>query len=147
MDQFTTREGMDTMLARTDQMVAIFGHDLRGLLNALTINAELFLRREGEGAVESVRNVRLTIGRMDQLITSLLDYVRVKTHRLDVVRRPLDAAELLREAAEIFRPLARVRSLTLTLAIPDPPSGRRPITAGYFRCFRISFPTRSSSAR
>jgi len=112
---------MDTVLARTDTMIAIFGHDLRGLLNALTINAELFLRRDGEGAVESARNVRLTIGRMDQLITSLLDYVRVKTNRLEVVRRPLDAAELLREAAEIFRPLARVKSLTLTLAIPDGP--------------------------
>jgi hypothetical protein len=34
-------------------MVAIFGHDLRGLLNALTINVELFLRRDGEGAVET----------------------------------------------------------------------------------------------
>ena len=63
----------DTILAQRDRMIAIFGHDLRGLLNALTVNAELFLRREGEAAVESAKNVRLAVGRMDQLVTSLLD--------------------------------------------------------------------------
>jgi len=134
VDELTTLDAMDTMLARTDRMIAIFGHDLRGLLNALTVNAELFLRRDDEGAVESARNVRLTIGRMDQLITSLLDLVRVKTNRLEVVLRPVDAAELLREAAEIFRPLARARSLTLTLAIPDAPL---PATADHARIFQV----------
>ena len=39
---------------------------------------------------ESARNVRLTIGRMDQLTTSLLDYVRLKANRMEVVPRPLD---------------------------------------------------------
>jgi signal transduction histidine kinase len=38
-----------------------------------------------------------------------------------VLGRPFDAAELLREAVEISRPLARVKSLSLTLAIPDAP--------------------------
>jgi len=109
------------MLAQQDRMIAIFGHDLRGLLNALTVNAELFLRREGEAAGESARRIRLSVGRMDQLITNLLDYVRLKVDKLEVAPRPLDAAELLREAVEMFRPLARVKSLSLTLAIPDGP--------------------------
>jgi two-component system, chemotaxis family, sensor kinase Cph1 len=134
VDEITTHEAVGTMLARRDHMVAVFGHDLRGLLNALSINAELFLRRDGEGAVESARNVRLTIRRMDQLITSLLDYVRVKANRLEVVPRPLDAAELLREAVEIFRPLARVKSLSLTLAIPDTPLRA---TADHDRIFQV----------
>jgi len=58
---------------------------------------------------------------MDQLITSLLDSVRLNANKLIVVPRPVDAAELLREAVEIFRPLARVKSLSLTLAIPKAP--------------------------
>ena len=112
---------MNTLLAQRDRMIAIFGHDLRGLLHALTVNAELFLRRDGEAALESARNVRLTVGRMDQLISALLDYVRLKADKLEVVRRPLDAGDLLREAVEIFRPLARVKSVSLTLAIPSAP--------------------------
>ncbi len=71
---------------------------------------------------------------MDQLITSLLDYVRLKANKLEVVTRPLDAAELLREAVAIFRPLARVKSLSLTLAIPDTPLWAR---ADHDRMFQV----------
>jgi signal transduction histidine kinase len=115
-------------------MIAIFAHDLRGLLNSLTVNTELLLRKEGETAVQSARNVRRTIGRMDELIATLLDYVRLKADKLQVVPRPLDAAELLQEAVEIFRPLARVKSLSLTLAIPDAPLRA---TADYDRMFQV----------
>jgi two-component system, chemotaxis family, sensor kinase Cph1 len=133
-DEITARKATDTILAQRDRMIAIFGHDLRGLLNALTVNAEVLLRQNGATAGESARNVRLTIGRMDQLITSLLDYVRVKADKLEVVPRPLDAAELLREAVEIFRPLAHVKSLSLTLAIPDAPLRA---TADHDRMFQV----------
>ncbi|MFY9550574.1 MAG: ATP-binding protein [Thermoanaerobaculia bacterium] len=115
-------------------MIAIFAHDLRGLLTALTLNAELFLRQEGERAAKSAHNIGLSVGRMDRLITSLLDYVRLKANKLEVVPRPLDAAELLREAVEIFRPLASVKSLSLTLAIPNAPLRA---TADHDRMFQV----------
>jgi chemotaxis family two-component system sensor kinase Cph1 len=115
-------------------MIAIFGHDLRGLLNALTVNAELLVRQGGETARKSAQNVRVTVDRMDQLISSLLDYVRLKANKLEVVPRPLDTAELLREAVEIFRPLARVKSLSLTLAVPDAPLRA---TADHDRMFQV----------
>lgn len=134
LDELSSHAPSDTLLAQRDRMIAVFGHDLRGLLNALTVNAELFLRREGEAAVESAKNVRLAVGRMDQLITSLLDYVRLKANKLAVVPQTLDAAELLREAVEIFRPLARVKSLSLTLAIPDSPLWAR---ADHDRIFQV----------
>jgi len=120
---------------KRDRMIAVFGHDLRGLLNALTVNAEfLLVRREGGAAVESARNVRLTIGRMDQLITRLLDSVKLNSNGLEIVPRPLDATALLREAVEIFRPLARVKSLSLSLAIPSTPLR---VTADRDRMFQV----------
>jgi chemotaxis family two-component system sensor kinase Cph1 len=133
-DQSTTHEAAETILAKRDRMIAIFGHDLRGLLNALTVNAELLVRKEKAADVESARNVRRTIGRMAQLITSLLDSVRLNANRLTVVPRPLDAAELLREAVEIFRPLARVKALSMTLSIP-----KRPLqaSADHGRIFQV----------
>lgn len=124
----------DTLLAQRDRMIAVFGHDLRDLLNALTVNAELFLRREGQEAVESAKNVRVAVGRMDQLITSLLDHVRLKAHKLTVVPQTLDAGELLREAVEIFRPMARVKALSLTLAMTDSPLWAR---ADHGRIFQV----------
>ena len=117
----TTRAAAETALAQRDRMIALFAHDLRGLLSALTINAELFLQRDGKTAKASYRNIRSAVDRMDRLISSLLDYARLKANKLKVVPRPLDAAELVREAVELFRPLARVKSLSLTLAVPDVP--------------------------
>jgi signal transduction histidine kinase len=102
-------------------MIGMFGHDLRGLLSALSLHTELFLRRDGEKAADSARSIQLAVHRMDGLITSLLDYVRLKAHRLEIVPRAVDAAKLIREAVEIFRPLAKVKSLTLALVIPDIP--------------------------
>lgn len=117
----TACEASGLLLSPLDRMIGIFGHDLKGLLNALTVNAELLLRRNGDTRVDSARNVRRTIHRMDQLVTSLLDYVRLKADTLEIVSRPFDAAELLREAVDIFGPLARARSLSLVLAVPAGP--------------------------
>lgn len=131
----TARAAAETLMAQRDRMIAVFGHDLRGLLNALLVNAELFLRQETRGTgADTARTVRRTVGRMDHLITSLLDYVRLKANKLEVVTRPLDAAELLREAVAIFRPLARVKSLSLTLALPDAPLWAR---ADHDRVFQV----------
>jgi signal transduction histidine kinase len=104
-----------------DRMIAIFGHDLRGLLNAFTVNSEVFLRRQGDDAADSARTVRLTVARMDKLISSLLDFARLRTEKLEIHCRPLDARVLLQEVVEIFRPLAGSKSVALTLAVPDEP--------------------------
>jgi signal transduction histidine kinase len=115
------RAAAESASAHQDRMIAIFAHDLRGLLNALSVNAEVFLGREGETAAASARSIRLAVRGMDQLISSLLDYSRLKANKLEVAPRPFDAADVVREAVELFRPLARVKSLSLTLAVPDAP--------------------------
>jgi signal transduction histidine kinase len=109
-----------------DRMIAIFGHDLRGLLNALAVNSELLLRRQGPLAAKSARTVRLTIQHMDELIGRLLDFTRLGAGRLEVHCRPLDVGPLLQEVVEIFQPLAGAKALTLTLSVPD---GPLPVTA------------------
>lgn len=134
MDVTATDGRADTMRTPRDQMIGIFGHDLRGLLNALNIHTELFLRRDGEKAAESARHVRLAVSQMDRLITSLLDYVRLKADKLNVVPRAVDVAELLRETVEIYRPLAAAKSLPLTLEIPDAPLRAR---ADHDRLFQV----------
>jgi len=104
-----------------DRMIAIVGHDLRGLLHALTVNSELFLRRQGPAAADSARTVRLTVEHMDELIGRLLDFTRLGAGRLEVHRRPVDVGPLLQEVVEIFQPLAGAKALTLTLSVPEGP--------------------------
>jgi signal transduction histidine kinase len=117
-----------------DRMIAVFGHDLRGLLHALTLNAELLVRCQGDVAAESARIVRRTIDRMDRLIAGLLDFVRLGAGRLEVHPRPFDATPLLRDVVDIFRPLAGSKSLALTLAVPAAPLR---VTADSERMFQV----------
>ena len=115
------RLAADVELARVDRMVAIFGHDLRVLLNALSINAEVCMRQMGEDARKNAGNLQNTVGQMDRLVSSLLDYARLRATNLHVDLRPVDMAELIREAVETFRALAHSRSLALDFIAPETP--------------------------
>ena len=115
------RLAADVELAHVDRMVAIFGHDLRVLLNALSINAELCMRQMGEDARKNAGNLQNTVGQMDRLLSSLLDYARLRATSLHVDLRPVDMAELIREAVETFGALAHSRSLFLDFIAPETP--------------------------
>jgi signal transduction histidine kinase len=54
---------------------------------------------------------------MDRLIANLLDLARLKAGTFHVVFDWRNAAEVIREAVEIFRPLALVRSISLDAAL------------------------------
>ena len=111
-----THSVADAGLADRDRLLAIFAHDLRNLLSVLTVNTELFLRKEGEAAGKSAKNIRTTIGRMAGLITSLSDVAALNAGQMRVVPETSDIAGPLREAVEIFRPVALAKSIVLDLA-------------------------------
>lgn len=113
-----THSEADAGLADRDRLLAIFSHDLRNLLSVLTVNAELFLRKEGEAAKTNGKNIRATIGRMAGLINSLSDLAALNAGQLKVRPETSDMAAPLREAVEIFRPVALAKSISLDLADP-----------------------------
>ncbi|HEY6220964.1 MAG TPA: HAMP domain-containing sensor histidine kinase [Candidatus Eisenbacteria bacterium] len=125
IQSFTERRKTESASTATledrDRLLAIFTHDLKNLLSVLSLNTELFLSRRGEMAETNASNMRRAIGRMDRLISSLLDLAKLNAGKLDVTLEPRDAAEVLREAVDMFRPLAAVKSLTLTLSGADGP--------------------------
>ncbi|HXM76328.1 MAG TPA: HAMP domain-containing sensor histidine kinase, partial [Thermoanaerobaculia bacterium] len=114
-----THSEADAGLADRDRLLTIFAHDLRNLLSVLTVNAELFLRREGEAAKTNGRNIRATIGRMTGLINSLADLAALNAGQLKVRPETSDMAAPLREAVEIFRPVALAKSIVLDLVDSD----------------------------
>jgi signal transduction histidine kinase len=115
------REAHSAALADRDRLLAIFSHDLKNLLNALTLNSAIVLGRNGGSTGKGAVNVRVILGRMDRMISNLLDLARLNAGKLRVVPQSLDAAEVTREAVEVFRPLAEERHLSLHLAETDGP--------------------------
>ncbi len=129
-----THSEADAGLADRDRLLTIFAHDLRNLLSVLTVNAELFLRREGEAARTNGKNIRATIGRMAGLINSLSDLAALNAGQLKVIPETSDISAPLREAVEIFRPVALAKSIVLDLVDGDAPL---PATIDHDRIFQV----------
>src|SRR3984893_12395835 len=114
-----THSEADAGLADRDRLLTIFAHDLRNLLSVLTVNAELFLRKEGEAEKTNGKNIRATIGRVAGVINSLVDLAALNAGQLKVRPETSDMAAPLREAVEIFRPVALAKSIALDLVDSD----------------------------
>ncbi len=96
-----------------DEMLAIVSHDLRNPVNAIVMLTGAVLSRETpdgerEAALlgrEEVEAIRGAARQVDGLIQDLQDVSRISTGRLRVERRAISAAELLKEAADVFEPV------------------------------------------
>jgi chemotaxis family two-component system sensor kinase Cph1 len=119
------REAHSAALADRDRLLAIFSHDLKTLLNAMTLNSTIALMSSGDSMEKGAANVRVILGRMDRMISNLLDLARMNAGKLRVVPRSLDAAKVVREAVKVFRPLAEEKRQSLRLAETGGPFGAR----------------------
>lgn len=117
LEERRARGSADAALADGEKLLATFGHDLRNLLNVLAVNAELSLRQGGRNS-KSLEALQLTVRRMDRLISNLLDLARLKAGTFHVAFDWRNVAEVIREAVEIFRPLALAKSLSLNAMLP-----------------------------
>ena len=86
------RDAHSAALADRDRLLAVFSHDLKGLLNALTLNSTIALGRNGGSMGKGAANVRVILGRMDRMLSNLLDLARVNAGKLRVAPQSLDAA-------------------------------------------------------
>jgi signal transduction histidine kinase len=107
-------------VAVRESLIHTFSHELRTLLNAMTVNTAVFLRREGTRE-KTGENIQLTVQRMERLLTNMIDLARLNRGKLNVMPRPHDAGALVEEAVETFGPLARSRSVSLSLKLEGTP--------------------------
>lgn len=118
LEETKAHEAADAAVADRERLLATFGHDLRNLLNVLTVTAELSLRA-GEGKAGNVASMERTVSQMDRLISNVLDLARLGVGTFHVACEPRNAVEVVRDAVEIFRPLALAKSVSLSAALPD----------------------------
>lgn len=106
------------------EFIANVSHELRTPVTAITGFAETLL----EGTDEDPETSRRFIGfivqeaqRLNRLVEDLLELVRFEERQVSLVRREVNLAEVLREAADRFRPAAGRMGLAMELALPVRP--------------------------
>ena len=111
----------DAVTAR-DQLLAVVSHDLRNPLGVVMMSTSFLRELVPADNPQIARQLEL-IGRsaeqMHRMIEDLLDVARVDAGRLSVDPAPVPAAALVREAADLLRPLAEENGITLDAAVDD----------------------------
>jgi signal transduction histidine kinase len=112
------RDAADTALADREELLAVFGHDMRSLMSVLSMNVEMAASRSSNGP-EGVESFHRTVRQMDRLISNVLDLARLRAGKFHVILGKGNASEIVEEAVDVFRPLACARSLSLEARLPS----------------------------
>ena len=100
-------------------------HELRTPLASLRLAAGLLVNAPPSGATEDHRQLFQLIlqssDRLDLLITSLLDYVRLEARHLHLEMQTLDLRLILESVATLLEPHYRARRQMLDLQLPEEP--------------------------
>ncbi|ADO75177.1 Sensor protein [Stigmatella aurantiaca DW4/3-1] len=109
--------------ARHLQFLAGVAHDLRTPLNTLKLSTELLLRAPTPPPPEKLRESLLRISaqldRLNRMVGDLLDQTRIEAGNLELRLEDTDLCTLVREVAELHRPLSQQHQIELT--VPDGP--------------------------
>lgn len=112
-------EAAQRAVATRDEVMAIVAHDLRNPLGAITMTATL-LEEEADPSrsrerAATIANVAM---RMEYLIKTMLDLATMEAGRFALMQTTTPVDELLAETAQLFRPLAKAKKVTLDSHAP-----------------------------
>jgi signal transduction histidine kinase len=103
-----------------DEFVSIVAHDLRGPVQALTLQTQLLLRHQEHGEVRTPVPALERIGRatagIARMVDDLLDAGRIDAHRLAIEPQPTDLAAATRDLVERLRPTLAERVVEVEVA-------------------------------
>jgi heavy metal sensor kinase len=107
--------------AREKQAAQDISHDLRTPLAALTTTIEVALKKDRTTAEyrELMEECQLSANQMSHLVERLLALARIDAGSNPARPRPLDVVQIALRAAELVRPLAKVRKIGLTTHVPS----------------------------
>lgn len=117
-DLTAERRRADDAIRSRDEFLGMASHDIRNMLGGIAMSAAALkeVRSDEPAKSEIVRQTqriqRYTAG-MSRLVDDLLDVVSIEAGRLAVEPKREDAAELVRETLETFRPLAATKKISL----------------------------------
>ena len=116
-DLITERAHADEVIAVRDEFLATVSHDLRGMLSALGMNAELLVERAPPVLGDQLRKYAATnkrlLGRMNTLINDLLDVASIEAGKLACLHEHVEVRALVEETLDAFMPVAEAKRIAL----------------------------------
>jgi signal transduction histidine kinase len=112
------RESRQAIRAR-ERLLAVVSHDLRNSLATVLLNSSAVLESPAAGGVDpgildQLEWIARSAEQMNRLISDLLDVSAIELGRLSIEPGPQKVAELIGDAAELYRPLAAERGIGVT---------------------------------
>jgi len=99
-----------------DEFLAVLGHELRNPLAPIT--TALALMRQKAPLDHEALIIERQVGHLRRLVEDLLDVSRITRGKVELKRKPLNLASVVREAIELASPLLEERQQHLSLDLP-----------------------------
>ncbi|MDA0810876.1 MAG: ATP-binding protein [Verrucomicrobia bacterium] len=102
-----------------EQFLAVMSHEIRTPMNAVVgLIRALESNQPGAHQLPILASLRSSSSNLMTLLNTALDYTRLREGAIDYSVEPFDAAELVREVGQSFRPYAMAKQLELQVAAP-----------------------------
>ncbi len=99
--------------------IASASHELRTPLAVILSSAECFDNVGHDQQVSFLKTIRQEGKRMSRLIEDMLTLTESDNHRFSIHKKPVELDTLLLNTCEAFETLAKEKSLSLSLSLPD----------------------------
>src|SRR4051812_2930486 len=102
-----------------EEILRIVAHDLRNPLNTISMATDLLMEEKGQdrARISQLGIIKRSGERMNRLIQDLLSVTTIEAGRLSIAPRKMSVSEILHEACELLEPIAREKSIALTVNV------------------------------
>lgn len=111
---------LDTM---KDAFVSNITHDLKSPLGAMKGYVDFLLKGRMGNINDKQKDALIRVSenaeRLGNFIGDILDYAKIKSGSIDIVREKTDVSEIIRETVRLIEPLADNKSIILKAKVPD----------------------------
>jgi len=104
---------------RQNSFIASASHELRTPLAVILSSAECFENVDHDRQVSFLKTIRQEGHRMSRLIEDMLTLTESDNHHFSIHKKPVELDTLLLNTCEAFEALAKEKSISLSLALPD----------------------------
>jgi PAS domain S-box-containing protein len=116
------REAQEAIRAR-EEVLGVVSHDLRNPLNVVRLSSAMMLEAAGgerrSENIEALERIERASAQMEEMIEDLLDMSSIEAGRFSISRRNYSVEHLIREACDLFYPLAEKKSIRLASSLSE----------------------------